>query len=272
MNILIANDDGPGAEGLEVLMVATRAAYPDATIVSISPKQAIGGQGLSVTPKDLEDLPVEKVAAHFYVCDAKPADLIYLALGQPERFLGHGSFDLVLTGINHGENIGMDVFHSGTVGMAMLASTFFRTTSVAFSMQISRSLDGKQNNTRAKQNTDFVVNFLKSNPHAASLCWNVNFPSGNPRGWKVCSVAYHSRFRPYEPEERKHEWCDVVQLAEGFIVISPLNLSVAIQPHKPPRKSADPVYWACGRDGMQLVSLGNSLRRHGGKLEARRVK
>lgn len=248
MNILIANDDGPCAEGLGVLRVAARAAYPDATIVTISPKNAIGGQGLSVTPKHLEDLLVEKIASQFYVCDAKPADLIYLALGEPERFLSHGTFDLVLTGINHGENIGMDVFHSGTVGMAMLASTFFRTASVAFSMQMSRRLDGEQDNAGTKQNTEFVVNFLRSNPHVASLCWSVNFPSDNPRGWKVCSVACHSRFRPFRSDERRNEECDVVRLEEGFIVLSPLHLSVSVSLHKSLKNSGDRFYWGCGGD------------------------
>lgn len=258
MNILIANDDGPCAEGLGVLRVAARAAYPDATIVTISPKNAIGGQGLSVTPKHLEDLLVEKIASQFYVCDAKPADLIYLALGEPERFLSHGTFDLVLTGINHGENIGMDVFHSGTVGMAMLASTFFRTASVAFSMQMSRRLDGEQDNAGTKQNTEFVFNFLQSNPHGASLCWNVNFPACNPLGWKVCSVAYHSRFRPFKSEERKPEACDVVQLERGFIALSPLCLNVAFTRNQCLRPSSGAFHWACELENVRLRNLQDS--------------
>src|SRR5207248_4052022 len=126
-------DDGADSEGLKALRTATKAVYPDATIVTFVPRNPMGGQGLSVTPQLLDEFVVEEVADHLYVCDARPADLIYLSLGEPERFLKKGRFDLVLTGINHGENIGMDVFHSGTVGMAMLASTFFGTTAVAFS-------------------------------------------------------------------------------------------------------------------------------------------
>lgn len=238
MNILIANDDGPDAEGLDVLRTATKAAYPNATIVIISPKHPMGGQGLSVTPRLLDDFLVEKIAARFYLCDGKPADLIYLALGQPERFLQKGTFDLVLTGINHGENIGMDVFHSGTVGMAMLASTFFGTAAVAFSHQIDEPMFEI---LPSKGNIDFITSFLKSEAKSETKCWNVNFPAKPPIGWKICSVARHSRFRPFRAEERKHLGCDVTELERGFISLSPLCLSVVPPLIHPLNTSVDSV-------------------------------
>ena len=260
MKILIANDDGPKAEGLQVLRAAAKAAYPHATIVTITPRQPSGGQGLSVTPRNLRDLPVERMDSQWYVCDAKPADIIYLALGQPRRFLARGRFDLVLTGVNHGENIGMDVFHSGTVGMAMLASTFFGTAAVALSSQ------GKQDATSEQvaapsfdhSKSSFIVNFLRSDWRKFSLCWNVNFPGCRPLGWKVCSVAYHSRFRPFKAEERKHDGCDVVQLEKGLIAISPLCLNVAPWNHFT-TVPVDPVHWACRTNGTCFV--GSRLAR-----------
>ena len=121
MNILITNDDGPGAYGLEVLQGAVQAVYPEARIVTLTQKQGRGGQGLAITPVDAEALPIETVEPDVYICDGTPADLIYAGVGMSRRFLADGQFDLVLTGVNHGHNVGMDVFHSGTVGMAMLA-------------------------------------------------------------------------------------------------------------------------------------------------------
>ena len=250
MNILIANDDGPEAEGLGALRSAARTAYPGATVVTLSPKVPLGGQGLSVTPKPLDEFTVEKVACHFYISDAKPADLMYLGLGQPERFLKQGCFDLVLTGINHGENIGMDVLHSGTVGMAMLASTFFGTPAVAFSQQGNeKTMDGGQ----LKDRSTFIVRFLRSEPKSAARCWNVNFPEMDPVGWKICSVAKHSRFRPLKAEKRKHEGCDVVGLECGYIVLSPLCLNVGPPASRSSSTTVDSLHWACEFDRVRFA-------------------
>ncbi len=261
MNILIANDDGPGSEGLKALQTATEAAYPDATIVTFVPRKSVGGQGLSVTPQLLDDFVVEEVASHFYVCDARPADLIYLALGEPERFLKNGSFDLVLTGINHGENIGMDVFHSGTVGMAMLASTFFGTAAVAFSQQCDHqeAMNSKRYRLQLDDKIAFIRTFLRNGPRATGLCWNVNFPASNPKGWKVCSVAYHSRFRPFKAESRKTEGCDVTELERGYIVVSPLCLNVVPPLVRPLNTSADSVRWACELNNACLNGFKNGV-------------
>ena len=257
MNILIANDDGPGSEGLKALQTATKAAYPDATIVTFVPRKPMGGQGLSVTPQLLDDFVVDEVASHFYVCDARPADLIYLALGEPERFLKRGRFDLVLTGINHGENIGMDVFHSGTVGMAMLASTFFGTAAVAFSQQSDQqeAMSSGKHSMQPNDKIAFIRMFLRNGPRARGLCWNVNFTASNPKGWKVCSVAYHSRFRPFKAEDRKTEGCDVTELERGYIVVSPLCLNVIPPLNQPLNTSADAARWACELDRFRCVSF-----------------
>jgi len=115
VNILITNDDGPEAHGLGVLKRAVKAVYPEARIVTLTPRLGQGGQGLAITPLTAEALPVEQIEPGFFVCDGKPADLIYVGLGLPQLFLPEGQFDLVLTGVNHGHNVGMDVFHSGDI-------------------------------------------------------------------------------------------------------------------------------------------------------------
>lgn len=253
MNILIANDDGSEAEGLAVLRAATKEAHPEATIVCLCPREPVGGLGLSVTPKALNAFQVEQVASHVYISDAKPADLIYLALGQPERFLPDGRFDLVLTGINHGENIGMDVFHSGTVGMAMLAAMFFATPAIAFSQQLCR---GGTTSMQFHAQVPFIVRFLSSEPLSASLCWNINFPACSPQGWKICTVAHHSRFRPHKAEDRRPERCDAVELERGVITISPLSLSVAHPAHDPALATPELLHWACELDNVRLAAFG----------------
>jgi broad specificity polyphosphatase/5'/3'-nucleotidase SurE len=83
VNILIANDDGPEAYGLKVLQEAARSAYLDAKIVTLATRLGQGGQGMAITPLAAEEIPVEEIEPDFYVCDGKPADLIYVGLGLP---------------------------------------------------------------------------------------------------------------------------------------------------------------------------------------------
>ncbi|MEO7859754.1 MAG: 5'/3'-nucleotidase SurE [Nitrospirales bacterium] len=222
MNILVTNDDGPEAHGLAVLRRAAKAVYPDAKIVTLSPKRGQGGQGLAITPLAPEELEVEQIEPDFYVCEGTPADLIYLGLGLPRRFLGSGQFDLVLTGVNHGHNVGMDVFHSGTVGMAMLATAFFSVTAMAFSQQM------EYGPTRLSEApfgvaATYLPFFLEGITHQADFCHNVNFPSRHPKGQRVCGVSMFSRFRPHLVPLNKREGEDVAQLEQGYITISRLR-------------------------------------------------
>lgn len=206
MNILITNDDGPEAHGLAVLRQAAKAVYPAAKIVTLSPERGQGGQGLAITPLAPEDLEVERIESDFYVCEGTPADLIYVGLGLPQRYLGSGQFHLVLTGVNHGHNVGMDVFHSGTVGMAMLATAFFDVTAMAFSQQIDYGPTGGSDEAPFRIAAEYLPFFLADITHQAEYCHNVNFPSCSPKGQRVCGVSMFSRFRPHlVPRNRREE-------------------------------------------------------------------
>lgn len=226
MNILIANDDGPEAHGLALLRNAAKARYPEAKIVTLAPRLGQGGQGLAITPLPAEALSVEQIAPDFYVCDGKPADLMYVGLGLPQRFLSHGQFDLVLTGVNHGHNVGMDVFHSGTVGLAMLASAFFGVPAMAFSQQIEYGPAGSSDEVSFRTAAEYVPCFLRDVSRHAPFCRTVNFPLGKPKGQRACAVSMYSRFRPHLVVENRREHEDVAQLESGYITVSILRPSV----------------------------------------------
>ena len=223
MNILITNDDGPEAHGLALLRRAAKAVYPEAKIVTLSPRRGQGGQGLAITPLAPEELGVEQIERDFYVCDGTPADLIYLGLGLPQRYLDRGNFDLVLTGVNHGHNVGMDVFHSGTVGMAMLATAFFGVTAMAFSQQVEYGPTGLSDEAPFRVAAKHLPFFLEGITHQTDFCHNVNFPSRHPKGQRVCGVSLFSRFRPHLVPLKKREGEDVAQLEQGYITISLLR-------------------------------------------------
>ena len=219
MNILIANDDGSEAYGLRLLQEAVRSVYPDAKIVTLAPRLGQGGQGLAITPQAAEEIPVEQIKPNFYVCDGKPADLIYVGLGLPHRFLPHGQFDLVLTGVNHGQNVGMDVFHSGTVGMAMLASAFFDVPAMAFSQQVE-DWTAPVEETTFRTAAEQLPRFLQDLSEDHRSCRSINFPSRGPKGVRTCRVSMFSRFRPHLVPNNRRDDEDVAQLEQGYITIS----------------------------------------------------
>ena len=240
MNILIANDDGPEAHGLAVLQRAARAVYPEARIVTLAPRWGQGGQGLAITPLAADALEVEKIEPDFYVCDGKPADLIYVGLGLPERYLPSGQFDLVLTGVNHGQNVGMDVFHSGTVGMAMLASAFFGVSAMAFSQQIEYGPAGLSDEDSFRIAAEYVPFFLGDMNRQSPFCHTINFPSRKPKGQRVCGVSMFSRFRPHLVVENRREHEDVAQLENGYITVSRLR-PTALAENRQAGSSDEPV-------------------------------
>mgnify|MGYP002629087647 CR=1 FL=1 len=117
LSILISNDDGVFAEGIRTLANAAAARGHRVTVVCPDQERSATGHGLTLqTP-----LRAERADALFdegviaWACSGTPSDCVKLALG---RLLTEPP-DLVLSGINHGPNLGSDVFYSGTVSAAM---------------------------------------------------------------------------------------------------------------------------------------------------------
>jgi 5'-nucleotidase len=117
LRILISNDDGVFAEGIRALANAAAARGHRVTVVCPDQERSATGHGLTLqTPLRAERadaLFAEGVVA--WACSGTPSDCVKLALG---RLLAEPP-DLVLSGINHGPNLGSDVFYSGTVSAAM---------------------------------------------------------------------------------------------------------------------------------------------------------
>ena len=110
MKILVSNDDGYLATGINVLTTALEAV---ADIVVMAPDRNRSAASNSLTLSN--PLRVSKVAPNRYKVDGTPSDCVHLAL---TGFLDFEP-DLVVSGINHGANLGDDVIYSGTVAAAM---------------------------------------------------------------------------------------------------------------------------------------------------------
>jgi len=110
MKILVCNDDGYLAEGINVLVAALQ---PIADVVVVAPDRNRSAASNSLTLND--PLRVSKVGDNRYCVNGTPSDCVHLAL---TGFLDEEP-DLVVSGINHGANLGDDVIYSGTVAAAM---------------------------------------------------------------------------------------------------------------------------------------------------------
>ncbi len=120
LRILISNDDGVFAEGIRTLAATAISRGHSVTVVCPDQERSATGHGLTlhspIRAERADELFVPGVNA--WGCNGTPADCIKLALFEllPER--PH----LVLSGVNHGPNLGTDVFCSGTVAAAMEAT------------------------------------------------------------------------------------------------------------------------------------------------------
>ena len=142
----------------------------------------------------------EERSPGLYVVDGTPIDCLYLGMLYPTYVLGTDSFDVVLSGVNQGHNVGVDVFHSGTVAVAMMAASLFGIPSVAFSQEISPLREGDFDiaNTREDYQVAevFTRKVLANHSFTPGSCMNVNFPITAPKGYKKAPPATYSRWLP----------------------------------------------------------------------------
>jgi len=234
MNILIVNDDGPGTIGTEFLRKAVKDRWPRAThIITLTPDACRMGFGMAMSAVNFEeiDLVKAKTGKDRYQFRVRPVSLVYIAFMRRDLFLpGKGNWDLVVSGINYGKNVGFDVYHSGTVGQAFVASTGFRTPAWAFSQDIGE----KNGNVIADaEEHDFQVAYediakiLREAPPSPGEVFNVNFPMGKSEGIRYASLAHYSAVQtpPVELVPRAaQDDTDVVRLQKGFTTISRLEL------------------------------------------------
>lgn len=161
MKILLSNDDGVHAEGIHALADALRDL---AEVIIVAPDRNRSGASNSLTLE--QPLRVQKIAANTYSVQGTPTDCVHFALNE---LLKDDMPDLVLSGINHGANLGDDVLYSGTVAAAM-EGHFLGVQSIAF------SLAGKAHFDTAVMIARQIVEQHLLNPIPTNRLINVNVP------------------------------------------------------------------------------------------------
>lgn len=161
MKILLSNDDGVNAKGINTLADVLSDL---AQVVIVAPDRNRSGASNSLTLET--PLRVNQIRPNVYSVQGTPTDCVHFALNE---LMKDDLPDLVVSGINHGANLGDDVLYSGTVAAAM-EGHFLGVQAIAISLVGKTHFD-----TAAEIAKDIILQHLK-NPIPARHLINVNVP------------------------------------------------------------------------------------------------
>ena len=212
MKVLLTNDDGIEAEGLQALRRALLE-VPEVDLAVIAPDGNRSAMARSITTR--RPLWVEEVdfgdGTVGYATDGTPVDCVRFAtLGLIEEFRA----DVIVSGINHGSNLGDDITYSGTVAAA-LEGVVLGLPAIAVSQQsAARELDFRLGTrfdfTTAAEFTARVVAELDDVPLDGGTLLNINVPAGEPDGVDITRLGkriYRDELKLSEEQEgRRRYW------------------------------------------------------------------
>lgn len=239
MNILIANDDGVFAPGIQALALALA---PLGRVVVVAPESERSGFSSALT-LDRPLRPI-KIASDVWAVNGTPADCVYLSMNGLFDF----EFDLVVSGINSGANVGDDVLYSGTVGAAF-EGRLMKQPAIAVSLagpNVRAYDDPKDYQLAAQWVHDFIVAGLPTLP--PRHIFNINIPDVPKfQGAKITYQGRRSQSKPItshvDPRGRQVYWIglsgeavadpqkgfteiesDFFAVANGYVSITPIQM------------------------------------------------
>jgi 5'-nucleotidase len=247
MRVLLTNDDGIEAEGLQALRRALLE-VPGVELATIAPNSNHSATARSITTR--EPLWVDEIEFEDgtigYATDGTPVDCVrFAALGliefQPE---------LIVSGINHGSNLGDDITYSGTVAAA-LEGVILGVPGIAVSQQsAAREMDfrlGREFDfTAAAAFTARLVDEIDEVGIPEGTLLNINCPAGEIGGVCACRLGKRiyrdkmhlteehegrKRYRIYgdDPTYHEEDGTDFAAIAGGKIAVTPLHFDLTDQ-------------------------------------------
>ncbi len=234
MHILLTNDDGYSANGLVALYQALAAKH-EVTVVAPEVEQSAIGHAITVSePIKVRPLTTENAAFNGYAVRGTPADCVKLACCE----LLNAPPDLVVSGINHGANVGVNILYSGTVSAASDAA-IMGLPALAFSQEFAQNMDF----SAAAEYAAKLVDAFFSLGVPTGVLLNVNVPSRPKNQIKGMRLVYQSGARLNESFERRQDprgriyyWQlgetmratgniedDHQSLSDGYITITPIR-------------------------------------------------
>ena len=246
LRVLLTNDDGIGAEGLQALRRAL-SEIEDVELAVIAPDSNRSATARSITtrrPIWVEEVPFGDGTVG-YATDGTPVDCVrFAALGLIDGFTA----DLIVSGINHGANLGDDITYSGTVAAA-LEGVILGIPGIAVSQQSNtREMDFRLGEAftfeTAAAFTARLVEEIDDVPLPAGTLLNVNVPAGEVTGVEVARLGkriYRDELKLEAEDEdgRRHYWIygadpgfhdepgtDLAAIHAGRIAVTPLHFDL----------------------------------------------
>lgn len=219
MHLLLCNDDGYKAKGIQVLSEQLHAIGHKITIIAPNGERS----ALSHAMTFYQPIRVRQVSERIYAVDGTPADCVAVGLS---KILTDDPPDFVISGINHGLNVGIDVNYSGTVGAATEAALMgFKAIAVSADTE---HLNELALNKIFLQSSQIVSQILeKSNnfdwPKLEIL--NVNIPC-NAKNISLAECSGESLYVPHIEEMSPSQKKDMkIYLIGGISRFSPQDMS-----------------------------------------------
>ncbi|MDX7988861.1 5'/3'-nucleotidase SurE [Xenorhabdus sp. 12] len=238
LRILLSNDDGVTAPGIQTLAAALRKHYQ---VQVVAPDRNRSGASNALTldrPLRINTLSNGDIS----VQEGTPTDCVYLGVNQ----LVHPRPDIVVSGINCGPNLGDDVIYSGTVAAAMEGRHLGLPA-------LAVSLNGDKHYATAAEITVRLLTLLQKFPLRAGNTLNINVPDvpvEQIKGFRVtrcgCRSAADKVYVQEDPKGNMLYWIgppgekndagpetDFAAVDEGFVSITPLHVDLtAYKAHK----------------------------------------
>ncbi len=230
LKILISNDDGYYAKGLNVLKETLFSLKHKVYVVAPSVNQSATSHSLTLTIP----LRIKKVSKTDFITTGTPTDCVLIAT--------HGlikeKFDYVFSGLNHGPNMGEDVIYSGTVAAAM-EGVLMDIPSVAFSMAAFENINFSNSGDVILK----ILNLLKKIGRRKRVLLNVNIPNGQIKGYKITKLGSRiysdTLITKVDPRGQKYYWIggekptyrlkkgtDFEAIENGFVSITPITFDL----------------------------------------------
>jgi len=234
--ILISNDDGIHAQGLAVLEAIARELTDDVWVVAPETEQSGASHSLTMH----RPLRVRELGPKRFAVDGTPTDCVLLAINH---FMADKRPALVLSGINHGSNLGEDVTYSGTIACAMEA-TLLGVRAIAMSQRMPHG--GPPNWAVAKELGAQVVRKVMAADWPKLVLMNVNYPDVSVGDVTGVHVVRHGNRKigdeldeRIDPRGRRYFWIgaargdddvpadtDVHVVNHGGIAVTPIFLDL----------------------------------------------
>jgi 5'-nucleotidase len=234
MRILVTNDDGYLAGGIRTLQLAAESIGCDVQVVAPDREQSATSHSLTLH----HPLRVRQAGERVQVVDGTPTDCVVLAVGE----LFEAKPDFVLSGVNHGANLGDDVLYSGTVAAAMEATILgIPAIAISYAGQDVENVPAWQGILAS-----LLKKLLVRDDFPSETLLNINLPAIPPAEVKGVLVTNLGRrayvgslTRAQDPNGREYFWIgggeskwwggpdsDFRAVHSGYIAVTPLHLDL----------------------------------------------